>query len=268
MLSLSKWRLIIVKLKIIGTAVDVTSYTDVCDRLDRWIAMGESRFVVAANVHVLIAAYWQREYAQALARADLITPDGMPLVWALNLLGFPAQKRVYGPDLMLAVCDRASQEGYGIYLYGSNESTLAALADRLKQKFPQLLIAGSYAPPNFVLKDGIAQFPDLAVDLKHINQSGANIIFVGLGCPKQEFWMATAKGKLNGVAIGVGAAFDFHSLKKRQAPRWIMALGLEWLFRLIQEPRRLWQRYLCQNPLFFILFLAQLLESILFPRKG
>jgi len=252
------------RVKIIDTEVDATSYAQACDRFEQWIAEGQSSFVVAANVHVLMTAHWQKSYQATLAQASLITADGMPLVWAMNLLGIKGQKRVYGPDLMLASCDRASQKGYGIYLYGSTDQTLEILAERLKQQFPQLIISGKYAPAKFGIKDHLPDFPDLTTDLERINQSGAQIIFIGLGCPKQEYWMAAAKGRLNGIAIGVGAAFDFHSGRVSQAPRWIMAIGLEWLYRLSQEPQRLWQRYLIQNPIFIILFMQQLISQKLF----
>jgi N-acetylglucosaminyldiphosphoundecaprenol N-acetyl-beta-D-mannosaminyltransferase len=253
------------RVKIIDTYVDATSYAQVCDRLEHWIAEAQSIFIVAANVHVLMTAHWQKSYQIALEQASLITPDGMPLVWAMKLLGIKDQRRVYGPDLMLAVCDRATQKGYGIYLYGSTEPTLELLAQKLKQKFPKLIISGKYAPAKFPIVDNLPELTDLNSDLERINQSDAKIIFIGLGCPKQEYWMAAAKGKLNGVAIGVGAAFDFHSGRVSQAPRWLMAIGLEWLYRLIQEPQRLWQRYLIQNPLFLFLFVKQLIKQFLNP---
>jgi N-acetylglucosaminyldiphosphoundecaprenol N-acetyl-beta-D-mannosaminyltransferase len=211
-----------------------------------------------------MTAYWDRSYQSVLARAALVTPDGMPLVWGLRLLGQPEQQRVYGPDLMLAWCDRAAQLRLPIYLYGGSDRTLAMLETKLKQQFPQLAIAGSHAPPYIdpvSLELENADLPAwLATDIDRIRASGATVVFVGLGCPKQEYWMAKAQSKLDCVAIGVGAAFDFHSGQVSQAPRWMMKIGLEWLYRFSQEPGRLWQRYLINNPVFVILFFWQLFQ--------
>lgn len=240
---------------ILGSRVDATNYQDACDRIQTWAEARDSCYIVAANVHVVMTAYWQRQYQQILNQAALVTPDGMPLVWALRLLGIKGQTRVYGPDLMLAWCDRAAQLKMPIYLYGGTESMLQKLQHNLTQQFPGLAIAGSYAPP----------FRPLTVDeelsdVQRINNSGATVVFVGLGCPKQEEWMARQQGKVTAVMIGVGAAFSFHSGEVAQAPRWMMKIGLEWLYRFAQEPRRLWQRYCINNPAFVILFGWQLLR--------
>jgi N-acetylglucosaminyldiphosphoundecaprenol N-acetyl-beta-D-mannosaminyltransferase len=253
-------------LSIISTCVHTTSYADACDRIQAWIAAKRSCYVVAANVHVVMTAYWDRGYRQILDRAALVTPDGMPLVWGLRLLGQYQQQRVYGPDLMLAWCDRAAALGLSIYLYGGSDRTLALLEAKLKRQFPQIAIAGSYAPPFIDPQDLDLTSSDLPTwlesDLNRILDSGATVVFVGLGCPKQEYWMAKAQSHLNLVAIGVGAAFDFHSGRISQAPRWMMKIGLEWLYRFSQEPDRLWQRYLINNPVFIILFIFQLLKRI------
>jgi len=244
--------------QVLKTNIHATSYIDACDRIEAWVKTAKSCYVVAANVHVVMTGYWDSAYQQVLNSADLVTPDGMPLVWALKLLGSKYQTRVYGPDLMLAWCDRASNLGYPIYLYGTTERTLERLTHKLKQKFPNLAIAGSYAPP---FSDRNQK--DLTQDLNRIHTSGAKVVFIGLGCPKQEYWMAEAKGKINAVTIGVGAAFDFHSGQVLQSPRWLMKLGLEWMYRLFHEPQRLWRRYLVNNPSFIVLFLGQLFRNIL-----
>jgi len=241
--------------QVLRTKIQATSYQDACDRITEWIKTAKSCYIIAANVHVVMTGYWDRNYQQVLDKADLVTPDGMPLVWALKLLGSKNQTRVYGPDLMLAWCDRASELGHPIYLYGTTEQTLEKLSKNLKQKFPNLAIAGSYAPP-------FGDNNHLEQDLNRIQISGAKVIFIGLGCPKQEYWMAAAQGKINAVMIGVGAAFDFHSGQVTQAPRWVMKSGLEWMYRLTQEPQRLWRRYLINNPSFVFLFLAQLLRQV------
>lgn len=241
--------------KIVGVYVNNTSYEDACDRIQSWAQAKTSCYIVAANVHVVMTGYWQPTYREVLNRAALVTPDGMPLVWGLRLLGVKEQQRVYGPDLMLAWCDRAAQLKMPIYLYGGTESMLQKLQHNLTQQFPGLAIAGSYAPPfrPLTIEEELA-------DVQRMNNSGATVVFVGLGCPKQEEWMARQQGKVTAVMIGVGAAFSFHSGEVAQAPRWMMKIGLEWLYRFTQEPRRLWQRYCINNPAFVILFGWQLLR--------
>jgi N-acetylglucosaminyldiphosphoundecaprenol N-acetyl-beta-D-mannosaminyltransferase len=241
---------------ILGTRIDATSYKDACDRIQTWALAKQSCYVVAANVHVVMTAYWQRRYQQVINGAALVTSDGMPLVWGLRLLGIPNQPRVYGPDLMLAWCDRAAKSGLPIYLYGSTDETLNHLRYQLEQQFPGLVIAGSHAPPFRPMS-----IEEEHADIDRIQASGAPVVFVGLGCPKQEEWMARQQNKLPAVMIGVGAAFSFHSGEVSQAPRWMMAWGLEWLYRFTQEPGRLWQRYLINNPAFVLLFGWQLLRA-------
>lgn len=240
---------------IITTRIDATSYQDACDRLQHWATERRSCYVVAANVHVVMTAYWRPPFRSVLQQAALVTPDGMPLVWALRLLGIQDQKRVYGPDLMLAWCDRAAKLGIPIYLYGGTDPMLENLRCNLETWFPGLAIAGHYAPPFRPLTP-----EEEAADRFRIHTSGAPIVFVGLGCPKQEEWMARQQGQLNAVMVGVGAAFSFHSGEVSQAPRWMMAWGLEWLYRFFAEPRRLWQRYLVNNPTFLVLFGLQWLK--------
>ncbi|WP_448573365.1 WecB/TagA/CpsF family glycosyltransferase [Trichothermofontia sp.] len=226
-----------------------------CDLIQAWAEAGKSCYVIAANVHVVMTAYWQRTFQQIVNQAALVTPDGMPLVWALRLLGIPEASRVYGPDLMLAWCDRAAQSGLPLYLYGGTSTMLEKLVDRLKAAFPGITIAGSYAPPFRPLTP-----EEEAADVARIRESGAKVLLVGLGCPKQEQWMARHQGLLPLVMIGVGAAFSFHSGEVSQAPRWMMKAGLEWLYRLLVEPRRLWRRYLINNPAFVVLMGWQLLR--------
>ena len=241
---------------ILTTRVDATSYGDACDRIATWVRQRQSRYVVAANVHVVMTAHGDAHYRQALTAADLVTPDGMPLVWGLRALGLTGQTRVYGPDLMLAWCQRAAQMGTSIYLYGGTPPILARLGQGLTAQFPGLTIAGVHAPPFRPLTP-----QEEVADRDRIQASGAKVVFVGLGCPKQEFWMARQRGQLPAVMVGVGAAFDFHSGTVPQAPRWMMGLGLEWLYRFCQEPQRLWRRYLLHNPVFVLLFSGQWLRQ-------
>ena len=198
-------------------------------------------------------------YQQVVADANLVTPDGMPLVFALRWLGHKSQTRVAGPDLMWQWCQNYPQ--IPIFLYGSDPHTLKALTARLKQHFPQLAIAGSYAPPIWD-RHQEPVYPHLRADLDLIQKSSAKVVFVALGCPKQEFWMhqAVSVSPAPLVFVGVGAAFAIHSGQVRRAPKWMRAIALEWLFRLLQEPQRLWRRYLIYNPLFLLLFMAQLYQ--------
>jgi len=241
----------------------VTSYEDACDRILSWCAENQSAYVVAANVHVVMTGYWDSQYQQVLNNAKLLTPDGMPLVWGLRLLGAKQATRVYGPDLMLALCDRVARVKVPIYLYGGTETMLEKLVTNLTTRFPELIIAGSYSPPFRPLTS-----EEEAQDRERITTSGAKIVFIGLGCPKQEQWMARQQGKLPAVMIGVGAAFSFYSGEVSQAPRWMMSCGLEWLYRFSQEPKRLWQRYLVNNPTFVFLFGLQLLKNIITSKYG
>ncbi|MGC1307620.1 MAG: WecB/TagA/CpsF family glycosyltransferase [Phormidesmis sp.] len=243
---------------ILNTRLSETTYQGACDRIQSLTQTRQSAYIVAANVHVIMTAYWHPHYRDILNKAALVTPDGMPLVWGMRWLGARHQPRVYGPDLMLAWCDRATHLNLPIYLYGSTPATLQRLSNNLQRIFPTLRIAGTHSPP---FRDLTLQ--EEAADRERIQRSGAAVVFVGLGCPKQEEWMHRQLGKLDVVMIGVGAAFKFHSGEVSQAPRWMMQIGLEWLFRLVKEPRRLWSRYLVTNSAFIILFAQQIGKHML-----
>ena len=243
---------------ILEARIDAITYTEACDRIQALTITHQSSYIIAANVHVIMTAYWNQRYRDILDEAALVTPDGMPLVWGMRWLGAKGQPRVYGPDLMLAWCDRATHLNSPIYLYGSTPQTLQRLSTQLQQIFPHLKIAGIHSPPFRTLT-----LLEEEADIERIHRSGAAVVFVGLGCPKQEEWMYRQLGKLDVVMIGVGAAFKFHSGEVTQAPRWMMTNGLEWLFRLIKEPRRLWSRYLLTNSAFIVLFAMQLVKQAL-----
>jgi N-acetylglucosaminyldiphosphoundecaprenol N-acetyl-beta-D-mannosaminyltransferase len=241
-------------LSILGTRVFRTNYELVTSDVCTWAQVAESRTVYAANVHMLMEAYDSPAFQKLINQADMVTPDGMPLVWMLRLKGVKEQTRVYGPTLMLQVLELAETKGIPVGFYGGSPEVLAALIKRLNQSYPALKIQYSYSPPFRSLTD-----EEDAQMLEQIFQSGVCILFVGLGCPKQEKWMAEHKGKIPAVMLGVGAAFDFHAGIKRQSPPILQKLGLEWFFRLTQEPKRLWRRYLYNNPRFVFLAIADLL---------
>jgi exopolysaccharide biosynthesis WecB/TagA/CpsF family protein len=183
---------------------------------------------------------------RAYAAAGLTVPDGMPLVWMGRLRGLRSVRRVYGPDMVLLVCERAAREGWSCFFYGGAPGVAEQLASAMARRFPGLPVAGVRSPPFRALSEA-----ENREEAARVDESGASIVFVGLGCPKQECWMELQRPRLAApVLLGVGAAFDFHTGRVRQAPRWMMAAGLEWLFRLAAEPRRLSRRYLLYNPLF------------------
>jgi N-acetylglucosaminyldiphosphoundecaprenol N-acetyl-beta-D-mannosaminyltransferase len=242
--------------RILGMRVDATSYAHAAQEILRWARQGEPRYVCVATVNNVIEARDNPDYGAAMEAADLVTPDGMPLVWGLRLLGVADATRVYGPDLTPVVCHLAAGQGIPVGFYGGSEAVLETLTAKLARRFPGLQIAYASSPP----------FRPLTPDEKRrtiedLNRSGVRILFVGLGAPKQERWMAAHKHEVNAVMLGVGAAFDFLAGRKRQAPRLVQRLGLEWLYRLVHEPRRLWRRYLYRNPRFVVLFAAQLLRE-------
>lgn len=232
---------------ILDSFIDATSWQEAVDTLLQWARGRESRYVCICNVHVVVTAKQDPEFRRVVNEADMATPDGMPLVWVLRRIGFQRQERINGPDLMWRLCGEMAKKELSVFLYGSASETLERLTNNLKTSFPQLAIAGVYSPPFRLLSD---EEDRKMIDL--INFSGAHIVFAGLGCPKQELWMAACRGKIRAVMIGVGAAFDYHAGTLKRAPLWMQRSGLEWLFRLMSEPKRLWKRYLVTNSLFLI----------------
>ncbi len=240
---------------VLGAKIDALSWDDALARVTSWGAAHESRYVCICNVHSVVTATLDPEFMKIVNEADMATPDGAPVAWALRKLGSPEQQRISGPDLMWKYLQLAQSLDQSVYFYGSTEATLAKLRAAIKRKFPLLRITGMHAPPFRALSP---QEDEAEIDI--INQSGANIVFVGLGCPKQEKWMAAHRGRINAVMIGVGAAFDYHSGVVRRAPLWWQQHGLEWLYRLGSEPRRLFKRYMVTNTLFVFGFARQLIK--------
>jgi N-acetylglucosaminyldiphosphoundecaprenol N-acetyl-beta-D-mannosaminyltransferase len=240
--------------KVLGMRVDATSYEDASRRVVRWAQEGRSAYVCVASVHMVMEAFDSEEFQRVVNGAALVTPDGMPLVWALRRLGVGGASRVYGADLTASVVERAARERVPIGLYGGTPESLDSFVRVLEERYPGIRVVCRIAPPFRPLTPE----EDEAVT-QEITSSGARILFVGIGCPKQEKWMADHEGRIPAVMLGVGAAFDFITGRVRQAPRWMQAAGLEWMFRLAMEPRRLWKRYAKHNPRFAALFMAQLL---------
>jgi len=246
---------------VLGTWVDAVSWDDALIQVLRWGAIQESRYVCVCNVHSVVTATRDAELRSALDGADLTTSDGAPIAWAMRRLGRATQERIAGPDLMWRYLHHAERLDQKVFLYGSTEETLVCLHRAIRCAFPRIDVCGMLSPP---FRQPSMQEDDCEVAL--INASGAHMVFVALGCPKQEKWMAAHRGKINAVMIGVGAAFDFHAGKQSRAPVWWQLHGLEWLHRLGAEPRRLLRRYLVTNSLFVLGFSKQLLMAKIFPK--
>src|SRR4051812_25161467 len=244
---------------VVGVPLALTDYESTMEWMDAAIARGERAIVTAAAVHLVMVAGEDPATREAICRDDVLAvPDGQPLAWALRALGHAEASRVYGPDLMAKYCGRSAATGTKMYLYGGrNQGALVQLTLSLRRMSPGLKIVGGYSPPFRELTPEEEDW--VAAD---INRSGADVVWVGTGQPKQEKWMAAMRDRLDApILAGVGAAFDFHAGLVPQAPGWMQALGLEWTFRLMQEPRRLWRRYARYNPLFVRAFIRQLLRE-------
>lgn len=243
------------RINVIGTRVAVLNLDTAVQLICEWIAQGNSgHYVCVTDVHCIMQSYRRSEVRKAYNCADVCVPDGMPLSWVGWLRGHRAMGRVYGPDLMLRLLEVSATSGLTNFFYGGAGGVAHDLANRMTRRFPDLKVVGTYCPP----------FRSLTVEEKQevvsvINRTAPDLLWIGLGAPKQDLFMAEFNDSLNSkVMIGVGAAFDFHTHRVRQAPRWMMRAGLEWLFRLCVEPRRLGPRYFRNNPAFiWHLFLQQ-----------
>ena len=240
--------------RVLDVPLALTTYDGALDWMDAMVAARATGYVCVAAVHTVMASREDPALREAVLGADLTVPDGQPLVWALGALGHRLPDRVYGPELMRRACERAARTGTRMYLYGGrNQGALVQLTLELRRAHPGLVIVGGFSPPHREPTAG-----EEARVLAEINASGADVVWVGIGVPKQEKWMARVREQLDApVLVGVGAAFDFHAGLVAQAPEWMQAVGLEWAFRLAQEPRRLWRRYLRYNPRFVAGFARQ-----------
>ena len=241
---------------VLGVPLALTDYEDTLDWIDATAAEGLRGYVCVCNVHAVMAAKEDPALRHALLNSSVNVPDGQPLVWAMSALGHPLEARVYGPELMARSCARSAESGQRLYLYGGrNQGALVQLALNLRQRYPGVKIVGGHSPPHRPLTD-----EEREAVVGEINASRADVVWVGIGVPKQEKWMAEMRPLLDPpVLIGVGAAFDFHAGLVPQAPSWMQDLGLEWAYRLAHEPRRLWRRYTRYNPRFVRQFGRQLI---------
>lgn len=243
--------------EILGIPIAMTDYAGAIDAMDAMIDERRRGYVCAVAVHALTVGYDDPEMAAALRGASLVLPDGMPVVWAANMLGENLHDRVYGPELMLRYNARCVERGHRVWLYGGrDQGSLVQLALNLRRRHPGINIVGGYSPP---FRPMTAEEEDALVD--QINDARPDVLWVGIGVPKQEKWMARMRERLEvPVMCAVGAAFDFHAGRISQAPSWMQQRGLEWIYRIAQEPRRLLPRYLYFNPRFVLAFGRQYLS--------
>lgn len=243
---------------VVGFPVSTLSFSGQVEAIMGWAAARQSKVVCVSNVHMLMEGHWHSDFSTVLSEADLLTPDGMPLVWVASLMKGSSQERVAGMELMQGLCEQAEALGISVFLFGSTSEILLKIKEQLAKEFPGLKIAGVVSPP----------FRPLSLEedkqiVDEINQSGAGLVFVSLGCPKQERWMSQHRGEVKAVMVGLGGAFDVYAGVKQWAPAWVRDNGLEWLYRLFQEPGRLWKRYASTIPPFLWLALKQVLKVLL-----
>jgi N-acetylglucosaminyldiphosphoundecaprenol N-acetyl-beta-D-mannosaminyltransferase len=243
---------------LLGVPVAMVDYDRAIEVMDALVESRDPGYVCVAPVHALIEARRSQEMADALRGSTMVVPDGMPLVWAANLLGEDLRDRVYGPELMLRYSDRCAERGHRVWLYvGRDQGTLVQLALSMRQRHPGIQIVGGYSPPFRQLTGE----EEKAV-VEQINEARPDVLWVGIGVPKQEKWMARMRDRLEvPVMCGVGAAFDFHAGRISMAPSWMQERGLEWIYRIAQEPRRLLPRYLYANPRFVAAFARQYIAA-------
>lgn len=232
---------------VIGTYINAIDCNVAIDRILVWGKSKESRTVCLCNVHSAVTARSDHQLSAALESSDLVLPDGAPIAWVLRKKGFPHQRRVAGPDLMLALCAELENKDTSVFLFGSDQHNLTQLERNLNKAFPRLKTVGTLSP-----RFGVWSTTEECGYIEAINNSGCGIVFVGLGCPRQEIWIAKNKNNIHAVMLGVGAAFDFHADTIHRAPPFMRRLGLEWLHRFLSEPRRLWKRYLFTNTRFLL----------------
>ncbi len=249
---------------ILKMPVSVTSIEQVTTSIMELAKARTSSYVCISNVHMCMETFDSKKFEEVLNQSDIVVPDGRPIYWALKLLGFSLANQVRGQDLMNELCRLSQTSNVKIGLYGgADDEVLSLVKETITSEYPNVDITFAYSPP----------FRSMSLSereqvINMINDASVGILFVGVGCPKQEYWMAQHKGDINSVMLGVGAAFDFISGNKRHAPKWMQYIGLEWFFRLVSEPRRLWKRYLKQNPRFIYYFLQQWLLKRDFTKEG
>ena len=244
------------KQPIVTMDVDVSNLDTALISIIKLSSHAKGAYICVSNVHMCMETFDSLPFRKVVNRADFVIADGRPISWAQQLMGHDRARQVRGQDIMSALCEKSNNSELSVGFYGgSSEAVLEKIQHNLKQQFPNIKITYAYAPPFRALSD-----EEDGQLIESINSANVDILFVGIGCPKQEYWMSEHRASLNCVMLGVGAAFDFIAGNKKYAPRWVQKIGLEWLFRLLSEPKRLWMRYLKQNPRFIYYFARQLIK--------
>lgn len=244
------------RVRVVSLTPNVLTLQSTIAAIDTLVARREGAYVCFSTVHMVMESHDHPEFGEKVNAANLIVPDGMPIVWMQRRQGRGEAQRIRANDLMIALCEHAANNGLKVGFYGGKQEVIDAIKARAANDLPGLKIVYAYSPPFRPLTDE----EDAAI-ASEIDAASPDIVFVGLGCPKQETWMAAHRDKLKCVLLGVGASFDFYAGNVRECPAWIGRLGLEWLFRLTQEPKRLWRRYLILNPRFMFLAAMQLVKG-------
>jgi len=244
------------QIDILGVKINVTNLSLTFDQITDWIQAKKRTYVCTAPVATIVDCQKDTLYKEIINNSGMTTPDGVPLVWIGRFKGRSSIQRTYGPDLVLTICDKGQDQGIKHFFYGGTEESIRRMIQNIRKKFPEINVVGQYAPPIRAIH---AQETDQVIE--QINEANPDILWVGLGSPKQDYWMHYHRNRLNvPVIIAVGAAFDFLSGMKPQAPRWMQRIGFEWLFRFGCEPHRLWRRYLIGNTQFLYLLLKDSLK--------
>ena len=241
------------RVRVVSLFPDVVNHDSIIEKIADLVERENGGYVCFSTVHMVMESRYDAAFGSKVKAADLIVTDGMPLVWMQKLQGKKQASRVRANDLMISMCEYASRENLKVGFYGGRQDVIDGILKRAKKDFPALQISYAFSPPFRPLTA-----EEDAEITREINESGTQILFTGLGCPKQENWMAAHKEKLKAVMLGVGASFDFYAGNVRESPEWMGKLGLEWLYRLTQEPKRLWRRYLILNPRFMWLAFLQI----------
>lgn len=242
------------RVRVVSLFPDVVTHDSVIEKVFELVRRGRGGYICFSTVHMVMESHDDPEFAEKVNGADYIVTDGMPLVWMQKIQGAKNASRVRANDLMISLCETAAKNNLSVGFYGGRQEVIDAIAERAKRELPKLKIAYAFSPPFRPLTDG-----EDAEITAEINRAAPDILFMGLGCPKQENWMSAHRNRIKAVMLGVGASFDFYAGNVRESPEWMGRLGLEWLYRLTQEPKRLWRRYLILNPRFMLLAAMQLL---------
>jgi N-acetylglucosaminyldiphosphoundecaprenol N-acetyl-beta-D-mannosaminyltransferase len=237
---------------VLGMRVDELDYDSVINQIGRWVETSESRYICISTVHMVMESYDDPMFRNVVNSADLVGADGVPIIHVTRWLGLARQDRTFAPDLVVKLCEQASIDRIPVGFYGSTPEVIRDIISEVTNRFPDLTVSYAYSPPFRALTPN--ETSDIA---ESINESGARILFVGLGCPRQERWMNEMRSRISAVMLGVGWAFDVVAGHSHTAPGWIQRIGMEWLFRMVLNPRKLWRRHLRNNPRFIVLILRQ-----------